>query len=95
MVGDLLDNNVEINGRLHLRVSHCLMTIFISWFPFLLLNRYLDLLHASDAGRWQVVVALCRSVKAKRSMLGEDEVNVTFKDVAGAEEAKEEVCRNG
>ena len=30
-----------------------LMTIFVSWFPMLLLDRRLDLLHAADAGRRQ------------------------------------------
>jgi cell division protease FtsH len=33
----------------------------------------------------------CHLVKVKQSLCNEDQVKVTFKDVAGVEEAKEEV----
>ena len=36
-------------------------------------------------------MAPCRSVKARRGLLGEDQINIGFNDVAGVDEAKEEV----
>lgn len=89
MVGDLLDNNVEITAAAPEGQS-LLMTIFISWFPFLLLIGiwifFMRQMQGGGGGRGAMSFG-----KSKARMLGEDEIKVTFKDVAGAEEAKEEV----
>jgi cell division protease FtsH len=89
MIGDLLDNNVEIRAAAPEGQS-LLMTIFISWFPFLLLIGiwifFMRQMQGGGGGRGAMSFG-----KSKARMLGEDEINVTFKDVAGAEEAKEEV----
>ncbi|VAW54354.1 Cell division protein FtsH [hydrothermal vent metagenome] len=89
MVGDLLDNSVEISAAAPEGQS-LLMTIFISWFPFLLLIGiwifFMRQMQGGGGGRGAMSFG-----KSKARMLGEDEINVTFKDVAGAEEAKEEV----
>ncbi len=90
MVGDLLDNNVEITAAPPEGQS-LLMTIFISWFPFLLLIGiwifFMRQMQGGGGGRGAMSFG-----KSKARMLGEDEIKVSFKDVAGAEEAKEEVA---
>ncbi len=90
MIGDLLDNNVEITAAPPEGQS-LLMTIFISWFPFLLLIGiwifFMRQMQGGGGGRGAMSFG-----KSKARMLGEDEIKVTFKDVAGAEEAKEEVA---
>jgi len=89
MVGDLLENNVEITATPPEGQS-LLMTIFISWFPFLLLIGiwifFMRQMQGGGGGRGAMSFG-----KSKARMLGEDEIKVTFRDVAGAEEAKEEV----
>ena len=89
MIGDLLDGNVEITAAAPEGQS-LLMTIFISWFPFLLLIGiwifFMRQMQGGGGGRGAMSFG-----KSKARMLGEDEISVTFKDVAGAEEAKEEV----
>jgi len=90
MVGDLLDNSVEITAAAPEGQS-LLMTIFISWFPFLLLIGiwifFMRQMQGGGGGRGAMSFG-----KSKARMLGEDEIKVTFKDMAGAEEAKEEVA---
>ncbi len=90
MIGDLLDHNVEINAAPPEGQS-LLMTIFISWFPFLLLIGiwifFMRQMQGGGGGRGAMSFG-----KSKARMLGEDEIKVNFKDVAGAEEAKEEVA---
>ncbi len=90
LIGDLLKNNVEIKGVAPEGQS-LLMQIFISWFPFLLLIGiwvfFMRQMQGGAGGRGAMSFG-----KSKARMLGEDQVNVTFNDVAGAEEAKEEVA---
>ena len=90
LIGDLLANNVEIKGVAPEGQS-LLMQIFISWFPFLLLIGiwvfFMRQMQGGAGGRGAMSFG-----KSKARMLGEDQVNVTFNDVAGAEEAKEEVA---
>ncbi len=52
LVGDLLEHGVDIKG-VPPESQSLLMQIFISWFPFLLADRYLDILHAPDARWWR------------------------------------------
>jgi len=89
LVGDLLNNSVDIKG-VPPEGQSVLMQIFISWFPFLLLIGiwifFMRQMQGGAGGRGAMSFG-----KSKARMLGEDQVNVTFEDVAGAEEAKAEV----
>ena len=89
LIGDLLDNGVTIDARAPEQQS-LLMQIFISWFPMLLLIGvwifFMRQMQGGGGGR----VALSFG-KSRARLLGEDQVKVTFSDVAGVEEAKEEV----
>jgi len=89
MIGDLLKNNVRIVAKEPEQPS-LLMNIFISWFPFLLLIGiwifFMRQMQGGGGGRGAMSFG-----KSKARMLGEDEVKTTFADVAGVEEAKEEV----
>ena len=89
MVDDLLSNNVEV--RVTGPNEHgLLMTIFINWFPMLLLIGvwifFMRQMQGGGGGRGAMSFG-----KSKARMLGEDQVKTTFADVAGVEEAKEEV----
>jgi len=89
MIGDLLDNNVKIVAKEPEQPS-LLMSIFISWFPFLLLIGiwifFMRQMQGGGGGRGAMSFG-----KSKARMLGEEEIKTTFADVAGVEEAKEEV----
>jgi len=90
LVGDLLDHNVVIRARPQEQQSF-LMQIFISWFPMLLLIAvwifFMRQMQGGGGGRGAMSFG-----RSKARMLGEDQVKVTFNDVAGVEEAKEEVA---
>ncbi len=89
MLGVLLDNNVTIIAKEPEQPS-LLMNIFISWFPFLLLIGiwifFMRQMQGGGGGRGAMSFG-----KSKARMLGEEEIKTTFADVAGVEEAKEEV----
>ncbi len=89
LIGDLLANNVEIEARPPEQQS-VLMQIFISWFPMLLLIGvwifFMRQMQGGAGGRGALSFG-----KSRARMLGEDQVKITFTDVAGVEEAKEEV----
>lgn len=89
MVGELLDHRVDIQGVEPERQS-ILMQIFISWFPFLLLIGvwifFMRQMQGGGGGRGAMSFG-----KSKARLMGEDEIKVTLDDVAGVEEAKEEV----
>ncbi len=86
LIDDLLATGVQIRTRAP--EEHSLLTeIFISWFPLLLLMVM-----------WLIFMAKMQKngggsgmKKSKARMFGEDQVKVTFADVAGCEEAKEDV----
>jgi cell division protease FtsH len=89
MVDDLLSNKVDVKV-VEPNQHGLLMTIFINWFPMLLLIGvwifFMRQMQGGGAGRGAMSFG-----KSKARMLGEDQVKVTFADVAGVEEAKEEV----
>ena len=89
LVKDLLDNNVSIEARPPEHES-VLMQIFVSWFPMLLLIAvwifFMRQMQGGAGGRGQMSFG-----KSRARLLGEDQVKITFSDVAGVEEAKEEV----
>ncbi|MFP4161729.1 MAG: ATP-dependent zinc metalloprotease FtsH [Ectothiorhodospira sp.] len=89
LIGDLLSNNVEI--RVDEPAQRSLLTeILISWFPFLLLIAvwiyFMRQMQGGAGGRGAMSFG-----KSKARMMSEDQVKVTFPDVAGCDEAKEEV----
>jgi len=89
VINHLLDNGVDIEARPP-EQQGVLMQIFISWFPMLLLIGvwifFMRQMQGGGAGRGALSFG-----KSRARMLGEDQVSVTFGDVAGVDEAKEEV----
>ena len=72
------------------RAAGLLMQIFISWFPMLLLvGVWIFFMRQMQGGGGGRRGSLVRQERAR--LIGEDQVKVTFSDVAGVEEAKEEV----
>ena len=90
LVGDLLENGVVIDAQPPEQQS-LLMQIFISWFPMLLLIGvwifFMRQMQGGAGGRGALSFG-----KSRARLLGEDQVKVTFADVAGVDEAKEEVA---
>jgi cell division protease FtsH len=90
MINDLLSNGVLVKAQAPEQES-LLMQIFISWFPMLLLIGvwifFMRQMQGGGGGRGAMSFG-----KSRARMLGEDQVKVTFNDVAGVEEAKEEVA---
>jgi cell division protease FtsH len=90
LVDDLLANNVEIKAEPPEGQS-LLMQIFISWFPMLLLiGVWIFFMRQMQGGGAGGRGAL-NFGKSKARLMEEDKIKVTFKDVAGCEEAIEEV----
>ena len=89
LIGLLLDHDVRVKSQPPDRQG-LLTTIFISWFPFLLLIAVWIYLMRQMQGGASGRGALSFG-KSRARMLGEDQVRITFNDVAGVDEAKEEV----
>ncbi|TVP80124.1 ATP-dependent zinc metalloprotease FtsH [Thioalkalivibrio sp.] len=90
LIGDLLANNVEIRAQEPQRRS-LLMDILISWFPMLLLiGVWIYFMRQMQGGGAGGRGAMSFG-KSKAKMMSEDQVKVTFADVAGCDEAKDEV----
>jgi len=89
LIADLLNNGVSIDAKPPEQQS-VLMQIFISWFPMLLLIGvwvfFMRQMQGGGGGRGAMSFG-----KSKARMLGEDQVKVTFNDVAGCDEAKDDV----
>ena len=89
LIDDLYEHNVEIIGKKPAERS-LLFTIFINWFPILLFIGvwifFMRQMQGGGGGRGAMSFG-----KSRAKLLGEDQVKVTFEDVAGVEEAKEEV----
>ena len=90
LMGDLINNHVDVLAKPP--ESQGLLTqIFISWFPFLLLiGVWIFFMRQMQGGGAGGRGAMSFG-KSKARLLGEDQVKVTFADVAGVEEAKDEV----
>ena len=89
LITALRENDVEIEASLPERQG-ILMQLLISSFPILLLIAvwvyFMRQMQGGGGGRGAMSFG-----KSRARLLGEDQVNVTFADVAGVEEAKEEV----
>ncbi len=90
LVDDLLANNVEIKAEPPEGQS-LLMQIFISWFPMLLLIGVWIFFMRQMQGGGTGGRGAMNFGKSKARLMEEDKIKVTFKDVAGCEEAIEEV----
>ena len=89
MIGELLENGVRIEA-VPKKETGLLMSIFINWFPLLLLVGvwifFMRQMQGGAGGRGAMSFG-----KSKARMLTEEQNKTTFEDVAGVEEAKEEV----
>jgi cell division protease FtsH len=89
LMKDLLDNRVQIDAKPPEQQS-LLMQIFISWFPMLLLFGVLIFfMRQMQGGGGRGALSFGKS---RARMIEEDQVKITFADVAGVDEAKEEVA---
>lgn len=89
LVDELLDNNVVIQTNPGQSRS-ILVDIFISWFPMLLLIGVWIFVMRQMQGGGGSRGAMSFG-KSKARLMSEDQIKVTFADVAGVEEAKDEV----
>ncbi len=90
LIGDLVKSGVKIVSRPPEQPS-LLTHMFISWFPFIVLIGlwvfFMRQMQGGGGGRGAMSFG-----KSKARLLGEDQVNVSFNDVAGVDEAKEDVA---
>ena len=88
MVGDLMKFGVQVYGKADEEQS-LLMTIFVSWFPMLLLiGVWVFFMRQMQGGGKGGAFSFGKS---RAKMLDENNNQVTFADVAGCDEAKEDV----
>jgi cell division protease FtsH len=88
MVGDLMKYNVAVEAKPEEEPS-LLMNIFVSWFPMLLLiGVWIFFMRQMQGGGRGGAFSFGKS---RARMLDENQNQVTFADVAGVDEAKEEV----
>ena len=90
LMGDLLDNHVKITAQPP-EQQGVLMQIFISWFPMLLLIGVWVFFMKSVGGGMGGKGGPMSFGKSKAKMLTDEQIKVTLDDVAGADEAKQEV----
>ncbi len=89
-LNQLVQNGVDVRGRAPEQPS-LLMNIFVSWFPIILFIGvwifFMRQMQGGGGGRGAMSFG-----RSRARLLGEDQIKVTFADVAGVEEAKEEVA---
>lgn len=89
LIGFLKENNVRFSGS-EPKGQNILVSLFINSFPVLLLIAVWVYFMRQMQGGGGKGGALSFG-KSRARLLGEDQVNITFADVAGIEEAKEEL----
>lgn len=91
LLGELLKNNVDVSGQEKQQESF-LLHLFVNWFPMLLLIGvwvfFMRQMQGGGGGGGRGAMSFGRS---RARLLGEDQVKITFADVAGVDEAKDEV----
>ncbi|KJG25079.1 ATP-dependent metalloprotease [Photobacterium iliopiscarium] len=88
LLDDLINANVAVAGTPPEEPS-LLASIFISWFPMLLLiGVWIFFMRQMQGGGGKGAMSFGKS---KARMMGEDQIKTTFADVAGCDEAKEDV----
>ncbi|PKF62732.1 ATP-dependent zinc metalloprotease FtsH [Psychromonas sp. psych-6C06] len=84
----LIKNNVKVEGTAPEETSF-LASIFVSWFPMLLLiGVWIFFMRNMQGGGKGGAMSFGKS---KAKLMGEDQIKTTFADVAGCDEAKEDV----
>jgi cell division protease FtsH len=88
LISDLVAQDVKILGEPP-EESSLLTSIFISWFPMLLLiGVWIFFMRQMQGGGGKGAMSFGKS---KARLMGDDQIKTTFGDVAGCDEAKEEV----
>ncbi|MGR5114887.1 ATP-dependent zinc metalloprotease FtsH [Photobacterium damselae subsp. damselae] len=88
LLDDLINANVKVYGTPPEEPS-LLASIFISWFPMLLLiGVWIFFMRQMQGGGGKGAMSFGKS---KARMMSEDQIKTTFADVAGCDEAKEDV----
>ncbi|MEE8236456.1 MAG: ATP-dependent zinc metalloprotease FtsH [Gammaproteobacteria bacterium] len=89
LIGFLKENDVQFSGSAP-QGQNILVSLFINSFPVLLLIAvwvyFMRQMQGGGSGRGALSFG-----KSRARLLGEDQVSITFADVAGVEEAKEEL----
>jgi cell division protease FtsH len=89
LINDLVKQGVRAQGKLPEETSF-LTTIFVSWFPFILLiGVWIFFMRQMQGGGGKGAMSFGKS---KARQLNEEQIKTTFGDVAGCDEAKEEVA---
>ena len=89
LINDLVKQGVRAQGKLPEETSF-LTTIFVSWFPMILLiGVWIFFMRQMQGGGGKGAMSFGKS---KARQLGEEQIKTTFADVAGCDEAKEEVA---
>src|SRR6056300_192385 len=89
LIQTLNENNVAINAKPEQSGMHPLLSIFVSWFPMLLLiGVWIFFMRQMQSGKGGGALGFGRS---KAKLLNENKIRVTFSDVAGIDEAKQEL----
>ena len=88
LINDLLKNDVNVKG-VQPEEQSFLASIFISWFPMLLLiGVWIFFMRQMQGGGGKGAMSFGKS---KARLMSEDQVKTTFADVAGCDEAKDDV----
>lgn len=88
LMDQLIEQGVDTSGT-QPEESSLLTSIFISWFPMLLLiGVWIFFMRQMQGGGGKGAMSFGKS---KARLLGEDQIKTTFADVAGCDEAKEDV----
>ena len=88
LLNDMLNHNVKVMGEKPEEPS-LLTSIFISWFPMLLLiGVWVFFMRQMQGGGGKGAMSFGKS---KARLMSEEQIKTTFGDVAGCDEAKEEV----
>ncbi|ASK78855.1 ATP-dependent metalloprotease [Paraphotobacterium marinum] len=88
IMDDLINHNVAVKGTPPEQPS-ILLQIFISWFPMLLIiGFWLFFMRQMQGGGGKGAMSFGKS---KARMMSEEQIKTTFSDVAGCDEAKEDV----
>jgi cell division protease FtsH len=89
LIQTLNANKVAINAKPEQSGMHPLLSIFVSWFPMLLLiGVWIFFMRQMQSGKGGGALGFGRS---KAKLLNENKHRVTFGDVAGIDEAKQEL----
>lgn len=89
LLDTLLEHKVEVNGRAPEKIGF-LSQLLISWFPMVLLvGVWVFFIRQMQGGGGKGAMSFGKS---KARMLTEEQIKTTFADVAGCDEAKEEVA---